>query len=119
MNARQQRMRVELKKLLKRGVPAKKAMGMAWKRTPKNPRRLTAKKARTILHHGTVRGRALTPAQRRLFGAKASGYRLSDYPALNPPPIRVYANDRLVGAIAFRPTRGRRVGRNPRIDIRV
>jgi hypothetical protein len=119
MNARQTRMRVELKKLLKRGMPAAKAMRLAWKRTPKNPRRLTAKKARTILHHGAVKGHALTPAQRRLFGAKAGGARLTEYPALNPPPIRVYANDRLVGAIAFRPTAGRRMGRNPRIDIRV
>jgi hypothetical protein len=160
MNARQARMRVELKKLLKRGMPAAKAMKLAWKRTPKNPRRLRARnpdrrckkcggptlyrsgvcrwcqekegrkpgpnprrltrtKARKILHHGTVRGRPLTEAQRRLFGAKASGYRLTEHPELNPPPIRVYANDRLIGQIGFRPTKGRRVARNPRIDIRV
>jgi hypothetical protein len=119
MNARQARMRVELKKLLKRGMPAAKAMKLAWKRTPKNPRRLTAKKARTILRHGRVRGRKLTAKQRGLFGAKASGARLREHPELNPPPIRVYANDRLIGQIGFRPTKGRRVARNPRIDIRV
>ncbi len=82
----------------------------------KNPR-LTARKARTILHHGRIKGRALTPRQRGLFGAVASGYRLREY--TNPPPIKVLANGRLVGLIGFRPTRGRKVGRNPSIDIRV
>ncbi len=116
-NPRQTRFRKELKRLLKRGVPAAKAMKQAWRRVPKNPRRLTARKARTILHHGRVKGRPLTPAQRGLFGAVASGYRLREY--TNPPPIKVLANGRLVGLIGFRPTRGRKVGRNPSIDIRV
>lgn len=191
MNARQQRMRVELKKLLKRGVPAAKAMGLAWKRTPKNPRRrrnaeerrcklcgsptlyksgvcrwcqekmgrkpgpnprrcgvkyahgvinrwcdrkrghvgphsgnlrrnpLTRTKAREILHHGEVGGRPLTEAQRRLFGAKASGSTLREYPALNPPPVKLYANGQLIGAVGFRPATGRRRVNTPRIDIRV
>jgi hypothetical protein len=159
-NPRQARFKQELKRLLRRGVPAAKAMKQAWKRVPKNPRRrpyseaaakrrlekgwraiekrsffcptcknwqlkghkhnpLTRRKARTILHHGRVRGRELTPAQRGLFGARASGYALRDYPALNPPPIKLFANGRLVGLIGFRPTRGRKVARNPRIDIRV
>lgn len=35
---------------------------------------LTRAKARQILHEGKARGRRLTPAQRRFFGARASGY---------------------------------------------
>lgn len=61
----------------------------------------------------------MTEAQRRLFGAKASGYTLSEYPALNPPPVKLYANGRLIGAVGFRPTTGRRRITSPRIDIRV
>jgi hypothetical protein len=114
---RQTRFRAELKKLFKRGVPATKAMKKAWARVPKNPRRLTATKARTILHHGRAKGRTLTPTQRGLFGAVASGARLRDY--TNPPPIRLFANNRLLGLIGFRPTKGRKVARNPRIDIRI
>lgn len=38
----------------------------------RNP--VTRRKARLILHHGEVRGYALTPKQRRYFGARASGY---------------------------------------------
>lgn len=34
---------------------------------------MTKKKARKVLHDGKVHGKALTPKQRRLFGAKASG----------------------------------------------
>ena len=34
---------------------------------------LTQKKAKKILHHGSVRGHALTGKQRRLMGARASG----------------------------------------------
>lgn len=37
-------------------------------------KKLTRRKAKLILHHGEVRGRALSPAQRRFFGARASGY---------------------------------------------
>ena len=95
MNARQTRMRVELKKLLKRGMPAAKAMKLAWKRTPKNPRRLTASKTRTILHHGRVKGRELTPGQRGLFGAVASRYRLRAYD--NPPPEKRLPDGRRIG----------------------
>jgi|SRR5215470_1506473 len=40
----------------------------------RNP--VTWRKARTILHHGKVRGRKLTEKQRRYFGARASGYRV-------------------------------------------
>lgn len=36
-------------------------------------KKLTARKARKILHDGTVRGHPITPAQRRFFGAKSSG----------------------------------------------
>jgi hypothetical protein len=43
---------------------------------------LTRRKARLILHHGEVRGYALTPTQRRYFGARASGY-----PPRNPHPF--------------------------------
>lgn len=204
---RQARFRQELKRLLKRGVPAAKAMKTAWKRVPKNPRRggrrrATAKevmarvpssaiyrtlvrfgvapaaaasavgkdfagknprrpydeaaakrsleaerramekrtffcptckswqlrashkhnpttraKAREILHHGHARGYALTAGQRGLLGAVASGYPLREY--TNPPPIKLLANGRLVGLIGFRPTRGRKIHRNPSIDIRV
>lgn len=81
----------------------------------KNP--LTRSKAREILHHGHAQGYELTPGQRRLLGAVASGYRLRDYQ--NPPPIKLLANGRLVGLIGFRPTRGRKVARNPSIDIRL
>ena len=38
-----------------------------------NPEKLTRGKARRILHEGVVRGRRLTPRQRRYFGARASG----------------------------------------------
>jgi hypothetical protein len=38
-NARQIRFRQELRKLIAAGMPVKKAMGEAWKRTPKkNPK---------------------------------------------------------------------------------
>ncbi len=94
-NPRQTRFRQELKRLLKRGVPAVKAMKQAWRRVPKNPRRLTARKARTILHHGRVKGRLLTPGQRGLFGAIASKYRLREYD--NPPPVKRLPDGRLVG----------------------
>ena len=36
-------------------------------------KQLSKAKAATILHHGSVRGHALTPAQQRLMGARASG----------------------------------------------
>lgn len=39
-------------------------------------KRLTARKARLILHHRQVRGRALTERQRRFFGAVSSGYKI-------------------------------------------
>ncbi len=45
----------------------------------KNPKRLTSKKARLILHHKKVKGFPLTEAQRGFFGARASGY-----PRTNP-----------------------------------
>lgn len=35
--------------------------------------KLTKHKARKILGHGSVRGKKLTPKQRRFFGAKAGG----------------------------------------------
>lgn len=35
--------------------------------------KLTAKKARTILHDKSVRGHKLTPQQRKFFGAIAGG----------------------------------------------
>ena len=35
--------------------------------------RLSPTKARKILHDGSVRGKPLTPKQRGLFGARASG----------------------------------------------
>lgn len=92
---RQTRFRAELKKLLKRGLPAATAMKKAWARVPKNPRRLTATKARTILHHGRVKGRPLTPRQRGFFGAVASGYRLRAYD--NPPPQKRLADGRVIG----------------------
>lgn len=76
---RQARFQSELKKLLKRGVPAAKAMKTAWRRVPKNPRKITRTKARKILHHGAVHGVPLSPEQRGLFGAIASGYRLRKY----------------------------------------
>lgn len=93
-NVRQARFRVELKRLLKRGLPAAKAMKQAWRRVPKNPRRLTRTKARAILHHGRARGRALTSAQRGLFGAIASGSRLRDYD--NPPPTKRLPDGRML-----------------------
>lgn len=37
--------------------------------------RLTAAKARLMLHEGTVRGHAITEKQRKFFGAIASGQR--------------------------------------------
>lgn len=43
---------------------------------------ITKRKARLILHHGAVRGYRLTDAQRRYFGARASGY-----PVRNPHPF--------------------------------
>jgi hypothetical protein len=46
----------------------------------KRSRKLTRKKARTILHHVKVRGRRLTAAQRRFFGARASGYPVRNLP---------------------------------------
>jgi len=50
------------------------------RRIPASLRRMTRRKARSILHHGYVRRRRrripLTGAQRRMFGAIASGYRL-------------------------------------------
>lgn len=85
--------------------------------TRKNTHTLTRTKARRILHHGRAQGYRLTPSQRGLFGAVASGARLREY--TNPPPIKVLANGRLVGLIGFRPTRGQKIGRNPSIDIRV
>ena len=36
-------------------------------------RKVTSKKARKILRHGTVRGKKLTRKQRGLFGARAHG----------------------------------------------
>ena len=46
-SARQLRFRAELKKILKRGVPATKAMTQAWKRVPKNPRKSSKVHRRT------------------------------------------------------------------------
>jgi hypothetical protein len=43
---RQARFQVELKKLLKRGVAAPRAMKLAWKRVPKNPRHHRARTAK-------------------------------------------------------------------------
>lgn len=40
----------------------------------KATRNVSRRKARLILHHGEVRGYALTEKQRRFFGARASGY---------------------------------------------
>ena len=37
---------------------------------------LTSMKARKILRHGSVHGKKLSPAQKRLFGVRASGKRL-------------------------------------------
>ena len=37
---------------------------------------LSVAKARKILKHGSVRGHPLTPAQKRLFGARAGGQKL-------------------------------------------
>lgn len=106
-NPRQARFRQELKRLLKRGVPAAEAMKTAWKRVPKNPRRLTATKARTILHHGRAKGFALTPGQRGLLGAVANRYRLREYD--NPPPTKRLADGRRIG---WR-WRGTKYHRNP------
>lgn len=39
-------------------------------------KKLTQKKAKAILRHGSVRGHKLTAAQKRLFGARAGGARL-------------------------------------------
>ena len=39
-------------------------------------KKLTATKARKILKDGSVRGKKLTPKQKRLFGAVAGGQRL-------------------------------------------
>jgi hypothetical protein len=50
-------------------------------------RPLTAAKARTILHHGKVSGRRLTPQQRKFFGARASGYPALSNPADRPERI--------------------------------
>lgn len=44
------------------------------KKNPRWPKGLTQAKARQILHEGVARGRKLTEAQRRMFGARASGY---------------------------------------------
>lgn len=39
-------------------------------------KKLTKKKAREILSHGSVRGKKLTAKQKRLFGARAGGQKL-------------------------------------------
>jgi hypothetical protein len=38
-----------------------------------HPHKLTAHKARLMLHEGVARGHRLTPAQRRFFGLIAGG----------------------------------------------
>ena len=53
----------------------------------RNPPRLTRRKARLILHHRSVRGHPLTPPQRGMFGAVASGYPLTRL-RRNPPTKR-------------------------------
>ena len=37
------------------------------------PKKLSKQKAKEILKHGEVRGRKLTPKQRRFMGARAGG----------------------------------------------
>jgi S-adenosylhomocysteine hydrolase len=37
------------------------------------PKKLTSKKAKKILRHGSVQGQKLTPKQKRFMGARASG----------------------------------------------
>ena len=39
-------------------------------------KKLTVKKAKKILHHGSVRGHKLTKKQKGLFGARAGGQKL-------------------------------------------
>ena len=39
-------------------------------------KKLTVKKAKKILQHGSVRGHKLTTKQKRLFGARAGGQKL-------------------------------------------
>lgn len=39
-------------------------------------KKLTKAKAKKILSHGSVRGKKLTPKQKRLFGARAGGQKL-------------------------------------------
>ena len=42
---------------------------------PKGHHKLTPKKAKEILRHGTVRGHKLTKKQKGFFGARAGGVR--------------------------------------------
>jgi hypothetical protein len=37
------------------------------------PKKLTSKKAKKILRHGSVQGQKLTPKQKRFMGARAGG----------------------------------------------
>lgn len=39
---------------------------------PQHPSKLTKKKAKKILSHGSVRGKSLTGKQKRFFGAKSN-----------------------------------------------
>ena len=50
-----------------------------WKGRVRRVNSLSRRKARLILHHGRILGRRLTPRQRRLLGAIASGYVLRKY----------------------------------------